>query len=72
MSAGRSNKELPTIVCTHCYLVTRADMPRCLYCGTVLHHPAMPHAHRRGVAKEGHGLPGPAPRKARAGLSPWR
>ena len=38
----KTNPELPRMVCPHCYLSTRADMPRCLYCGTVLHGPTKP------------------------------
>lgn len=71
MSANNKNQDLPRVVCTHCYLSTRADMPKCLYCGTPLHrHPAGSSSTRRPPAE--------APpqtemaHRARATLSRWR
>lgn len=71
MSAHKTNPELPRTVCQHCFLSTRADMPKCLYCGTPLH------AHKRTVAnaRKPHGEPlahGEMSHRARATLSRWR
>jgi hypothetical protein len=70
MSAHKT-QELPRMVCPHCYLSTRADMPKCLYCGTPLHQAKKPAAPTRRQGTEA--LPhSEMSHRARATLSRWR
>lgn len=72
MAAEGTKSDLPRMTCPHCYLSTRADMPKCLYCGTRLHdNPAQDKA-RRLKAHESTTPHAHAPRTARTTLSRWR
>lgn len=58
---------IPRMYCPHCHLSTRADMPRCLYCGYKIFEHLMPKPAKPKGDKNARHSPAAASARPRAG-----